>query len=197
MVLALPLLWLISQASLVLGALLAALPWLLVRWREAQRRARRAWALDRDLPRLLELLVLHLEAGRSVEEGLAELARFGPPSYRQELRRYLALRELGEPRGPALERLLTEETAHGWRLALATLLQVEELGTPLASALAEISAAMEQRQQARLRGRAAQLSPRIALVTVFLGAPSAFLLFLGSLVLGGLGPLLRAGWMGP
>ena len=144
-------------------------------------RARRALIVD-ALPDLLDLMVICVEAGMALDPALALAAdRLGGP-LGHEVRATLSDQALGTPRRDAYRGLATRTGSEDVGRLVASLLQAEELGTPLATALAGQAEALRAARRQRARDRAARAAPRIQLVVALVMVPGAMLLVLGVMV---------------
>ena len=144
-------------------------------------RARRAAIVD-ALPDLLDLMVICVEAGMALDPALALAAdRLGGP-LGDEVRTTLEDQALGTPRREAYRGLAARTASEDVGRLVASLLQAEELGTPLATALAGQAEALRAARRQRARDRAARAAPRIQLVVALVMVPGAMLLVLGVMV---------------
>lgn len=151
--------------------------------RAIARRARmRRAALMDALPDLLDLMVICVEAGMALDPALAMAAdRLGGP-LGQEVRVTLADQALGTARREAYRGLAARTGSEDVGRLVASLLQAEELGTPLAVALAGQADALRAARRQRARDRAARAAPRIQLVVALVMVPGAMLLILGVMI---------------
>lgn len=190
-------LWLMSQGLWLTGAgwiaALSSLPYLTAQLRRRRQRSE----LERDLPVMVDLLGQGLTAGSSLEAVMQTLVECFPGPVADELRLYLGRRGLGDSRQEALAFLMKGQDSEDWRFVLGGLIDAEELGAPVSGVLEEQAAALHQRGLARIKAQAARTGPQIALVTVFLSAPSAFLLLAGTALLGSLGQVQVIDWLAP
>lgn len=149
-------------------------------WRRV--RERRA-AIVNALPDLLDLMVICVEAGMALDPALALAAdRLGGP-LGQEVRATLADQALGTPRRAAYRALAERTGAEDVGRLVAALLQAEELGTPLATALAGQADALRAARRQRARDSAARAAPRIQLVVALVMVPGAMVLILGVMLI--------------
>lgn len=174
---------------------LACLPAALRRLELGLPAARRAG--DSDLAPVLELLSLGLRAGATLEQAMEAVVRHHAGPSAQLFRLYLHQRGLGQSRREALTTLLETGSHPPWGLILHGMLDAEELGVPLAGVLEELGLEVRQRRLARMKAQAGRAAPQLALVTVLLGAPSAFILLLTTALLGTAARLGAGGWPGP
>lgn len=174
-VVALPLLVLAPLAAL--GG--RAVPDRVVAGMARRRRQRIVWAL----PDLLDLMVICVEAGMALDPALGLAAdRLGGP-LGHEVRATLADQALGTPRRDAYRGLAQRTGSEDVGRLVASLLQAEELGTPLATALAGQAEALRAARRQGARDRAARAAPRIQLVVALVMVPGAMLLILGVMII--------------
>jgi len=149
----------------------------------AMRAARRRAALVRELPDLLDLLGICVEAGMALDPALELAAARLGGTVGDEVGRTVADLRFGMPRAAAyramVDRMGAPELAH----VVAALLQADELGTPLSSALAGQAAALRAARRQAARDRAATAAPKIQLVVALLMVPAVLILVLGVLVI--------------
>ena len=175
-----------ALATPIAAALAAPLAWvgaaLPERW-VARRAASRRAAIVRELPDLLDLLELSVQAGMALDPAL-ELAagRLGGVLGAEvgEVLRELAF---GTPRRRAYRGLIERTGSPELAQAVGAVLQAEELGAPLSAALGGQAEALRIRRRQLARERAAKAAPKIQLVVALLMVPAVLLLVLGVLVL--------------
>lgn len=148
-----------------------------------RRRARaRRMAIVDALPDLLDLMVICVEAGMALDPALAMAADRLGGALGEEVRATLSDQALGTPRRDAYRGLAARTGSDDVGRLVASLLQAEELGTPLAVALAGQAEALRAARRQRARDRAARAAPRIQLVVALVMVPGAMLLVLGVMV---------------
>lgn len=176
-------------AGIVALPLLIAAPVLALAGRAAPDRAIRARArrrraeMVRALPDLLDLMVICVEAGMALDPALSLAARRLGGALGQEVGATLADQALGTPRRAAYRALAERTGSDDVGRLVASLLQAEELGTPLATALSGQADALRAARRQGARDRAARAAPRIQLVVALVMVPGALLLILGIMVL--------------
>lgn len=160
----------------------------------ARRRAERAAAARRDLPGLLDLLRVAVEAGLSLPEALAEVSRRSRAPLAGLWGGIAAQVAVGVPLPEALDRHRAELAIPEVEAFTGALARAARHGAPLSETLAA------QARDARLaRGRAiqeqaARAGPKIQLVVALMLVPSVMLIvaaaLLGALSDGGAGAML-------
>jgi tight adherence protein C len=149
----------------------------------ARREAARRRALVRELPDLLDLLGICVEAGMALDPAL-ELAavRLGG-ELGAEIERVLRDLSLGTHRADAYRALVDRAGAPELAQTVGALLQAEELGAPLSRALEGQAEALRVARGQAARERAARAAPKIQLVVALLMVPAVLLLVLGVLLI--------------
>lgn len=148
----------------------------------AAARRRRAGIVD-ALPDLLDLMGICVESGMALDPALALAAgRLGGP-LGDEVRATLGDQALGTPRRGAYRALASRTGSEDVGRLVGALLQAEELGTPLATALAGQADSLRAARRQAARDRAARAAPRIQLVVALVMVPGALLLILGIMII--------------
>ncbi|MEA2126665.1 MAG: tight adherence protein [Solirubrobacteraceae bacterium] len=147
-------------------------------WLRMRTRAR-AHAIAIELPDVLDLLRVALEAGLPPTRALAEVGRRHAGVLARELARAAAQTQVGIPRHEALATL--DRRAPGLTAVTAVLDRADRLGAPPAEALAALARdARETRARARPEP-AARAAPKIQLIVALLLVPSVMLLVAAAL----------------
>ncbi len=142
---------------------------------------RRAQQMAIELPDVLDLLRVVLEAGMPPTRALAEVGRRHGGVLAAELRRAAARAAVGEPRRAVLDGLQGRAPTDGVAALVTVLDRADRLGTPPAEALAALA---RDAREARARTRAeqaAKAAPKIQLIVALLLVPSAMLLVAAAL----------------
>ncbi len=148
----------------------------------SQRIRARARAMEEELPDLLDLLRVGLEANLPLRRALAEAARRTPGALAVEVRRAVAELELGLPAEGVLERLAGRCPAAGLPALTGVLRRAGRHGAPPAEALAAQAREARAARARRVREDAARAAPKIQLVVALLLVPSVMLLVAAALV---------------
>jgi tight adherence protein C len=148
----------------------------------AKRAAERARRVRRELPAMLDLLRVTIEAGGSLSAALAEVGeRVGGP-LADEWRAVGREVALGAPLSHALAGMggrLPQEEVHA---LVASLGRATRHGTPLAETLGAQARDARFALQRRVREEAAKAGPKIQLVVALLLVPSVLLLVAAALL---------------
>jgi tight adherence protein C len=148
----------------------------------ARRIRRRGRAMAAELPDVLDLLRVAVDAGLSPARALGEVGRRRHGALAAELRGAAARIDLGVPRARVLATFELRCPADGIVPLVAALMRAERHGAPLGPALAAQAADARARHAQRLRERAARAAPKIQLVVALLLVPAVMLMVGAALV---------------
>jgi tight adherence protein C len=147
--------------------------------RRARARGRR---MEAELPDMLDLLRVSIEAGLPTGRALGEVGRRHTGVLAREWRTASAELALGVPRDEALARLARRCPPPAMATLTAALRRAERHGAPLYGTLAAQAAEARAARARRIRERAARAAPKIQLVVALLLVPSVLLLVAAALV---------------
>lgn len=174
---------------LLLGSLFTAVLFLVLAligldWWLASVGRRRQRQLERDAPDFIDVLAITVRAGVGYRAALERVAASlpGPPS--EEIIKTLRQMEVGAMRREAFEAMRDRNNSKTMSAFVGAQLQAEELGVPLADALAGIAEDTRQAAAQEARRRAQRMTPRVTLVAVFLLMPATMMLIIGGLIIG-------------
>lgn len=152
------------------------------RWLAHRKKDRRR-ALVREMPDLLDLLAICVEAGMALDPALGLTVERLGGTLGQEMEAVLRDLSLGTPRRVAYRALVERAGTPELTRTVGALLQAEELGAPLSTALHGQSEAMRAARRVDARERAARAAPKIQLIVAMLMVPAVLLLVMGVLVI--------------
>ncbi len=166
---------------MIAGSLPAALLWLVLAWLGPEvwlsRTGRlRQDRLERDMPDFVDILAITVRAGTGYRAALHRVASSlrGPAS--EEILATLRQMDLGATRRESFQKLRERNDSKTLDNFVAAQLQAEELGTPLADALASIAADTRRLAAQTARRRAQRATPRITLTAIALLLPATMIL---------------------
>jgi tight adherence protein C len=147
---------------------------------------KREQSIQKGLPDALDLLVICAEAGLSLDAALNRVAgemAGSCPEVADELG--LTAVELGflPDRRKALENLTKRVTAPAIRAIVATLLQTERYGTPLAHALRVLSAEFRNERMMKAEEKAARLPAILTVPMIIFILPTLMIVLIGPAIL--------------
>lgn len=144
----------------------------------------RARAMEEELPDLLDLLRVAVEAGLPVSRALGQVGRGHAGRLAAEWRAAATQMELGMPRARALAQMASRCPTPGVAALTAALARAERHGAPLSDTLAAQASEARAARARRVRERAARAAPKIQLVVALLLVPSVLLMVAAALVAG-------------
>jgi tight adherence protein C len=190
----------VKAALLVLGAVLAvmfallgswpgAVLWLAASWlvpdmwlsRTGRRRQER---IERDIPDFIDVLAITVRAGTGYRGALGRVARALSGPVAEEILATLRQMDLGATRREAFQSLRERNDSRTLDNFVAAQLQAEELGVPLADALASIASDTRRLAAQNARRRAQRAAPRITLIVIALLLPATLVLIITGLFIG-------------
>ena len=183
----LPLLWLwlaavtgFPVAMVVIGVLFLAFTGWILPMLVLKRRARqRTEAIDYELPELIDLLVVTLEAGISFVASLQLAAERLAGPLGVELRITLQEQRMGLTTNEALKGMLDRADTPGMRTFVRSVVQGETLGTSTGQIMRNLAGEMRKRRRSLAEERAQKAPIKILFPLVFLIFPAMFIVLLG------------------
>jgi len=144
----------------------------------------RAELVGRELPDVLDLLRVAVEAGLSPARALREVGHHRRGVLAAELRRTAGEIELGVPQAHALQSLRARCPGEGVATLVAAIQRSARHGAALAPALQALATQARAQRAQRLRDSAARAGPKIQLAVALLLVPGAMALVAAALVAG-------------
>ncbi|MES9543183.1 MULTISPECIES: type II secretion system F family protein [unclassified Actinomadura] len=140
--------------------------------------------IQRTLPDFLDVLAVTVSAGLSFRVALDRVAGSMPGPLADEFMVALRQMELGTSRREAFEDLRNRNNSEALSSFVTALLQAEELGAPLQTALMDISKDMRRESSQWAKRKAQRTTPQITAVSTALTLPAVMLLVLGGMFFG-------------
>ena len=178
-------LWLAAAAGfpfamVALGVVfLAIVGWILPMLVLNRRARERTVAIDYELPELIDLLVVTLEAGVSFIASLQMAAERLAGPLGVELRITLQEQRMGLTTNEALKGMLGRADTPGMRTFVRSVLQGETLGTSTGQIMRNLAIEMRKRRRSAAEERAQKAPIKILFPLVFLIFPAMFIVLLG------------------
>ncbi|HTV06349.1 MAG TPA: type II secretion system F family protein [Acidobacteriaceae bacterium] len=154
-------------------------------WLTNRIKARQA-KITRGLPDVLDLLVICVEAGLSLDQGLsrtAEELRVTHPDLSDELNIVALEQAAGRPRGDAWKHFADRTDVESVRNLVSVLVQSEKFGTSISRTLRVHSDTLRTQRRQRVEEQAAKTTVKLVFPLVFFIFPSIFVVTLGPAVL--------------
>jgi tight adherence protein C len=170
----------------LLAACAAAAGWLLPSMLRRMRAARHAEVVSNGLPEALDLVVVCLDAGLSLEAALGRVVeeiRPALPELAEELALTAADLQILPSRDEALQKMAKRVDIPSVRAFVSTMIQTLRYGTPLAQTLRTIAAEMRNDALMKLEERANRLPAILTVPMIIFIMPTIFLVIGGPAVL--------------
>jgi tight adherence protein C len=170
-----------AQTGVVIFLALAAaiMGWLVPSFVLERRTKHRLEQIDYDLPELIDLLVVTLEAGVAFAAALQFAAERLEGPLGDEVRLTIQEQSLGLTITQALENWLTRCDTPSVRSFVRSMVQGERLGVSIGQILRNLAIEMRARRQAMVEERAQKAPVKILFPLVFLIFPAMFVVLLG------------------
>jgi tight adherence protein C len=183
----LPIVWLwlaaasgMPAALIVIGVAFLAITGWIFPMLVLNRRARdRVAQIDYELPELIDLLVVTLEAGISFVASLQMAAERLEGPLGVELRISLQEQRMGLTTNEALKGMLARTDTPGMRTFVRSVLQGETLGTSTGQIMRNLAIEMRKRRRSMAEERAQRAPIKLLFPLVFLIFPAMFIVLLG------------------
>jgi tight adherence protein C len=153
-----------------------------VQWLQKNREARQR-SVRRDLPDVLDLLAISVEAGVGLEGAIEVVGEHFDSPLALEMRRMLREMELGVPRRTALQNLKNRIEVPDVSAFILSLIQADALGMPIGRVLRAQAAEMRVKRRQWARERAAKLPVKILFPLIMFILPALFVVVLGPAVI--------------
>ena len=144
---------------------------------------RRSQQIDRDLPDFLDVLSVTVRSWMSFRPAVERVSSFHEGPLAEEMRGAIYSMRLGVTRRDAFIAARDNSRSENVAIFVSAFLQAEELGTPLADALVDISSEIRRERAQQVRRAAARAQPKIAIVVTTMILPATLILILGSMIL--------------
>jgi tight adherence protein C len=170
-------------ALILMGAIFLIITgWVLPMLVLNRRGRERAEQIDYELPELIDLLVVTLEAGVSFIASLQMAAERLTGPLGVELRLTLQEQRMGLTTNEALQGMLARAETPGMRTFVRSVLQGETLGTSTGAIMRNLAIEMRKRRRAAAEERAQKAPIKILFPLVFLIFPAMFIVLLGPVI---------------
>jgi tight adherence protein C len=171
--------WLVALVAAVLGYLLPDL----VLTRATHRYQK---AIQNGLPDALDLIVVCVEAGSSLDQAIvraSEELEIALPALAQELRTVTAEIRAGKPRLDAFQSLASRTGVEDVRALVAMLTQTDRFGTSIAQSLRTHAATSRTKRRQNAEERAAKVGVKLVFPLALCLVPSLYVVCLGPVVI--------------
>lgn len=152
----------------------------------ARQTKRRQKVIRNGLPDALDLLIVCLEAGSSLDQSIVKASdelEIAYPALAEELRLVTTEIRAGKPRLEALKNLAARTKVDDVQALVAMLVQTDRFGTSVAQALRTHADTARTKRRQRAEERAAKLSVKLVFPLVFFLFPALYVVILGPAVI--------------
>jgi tight adherence protein C len=149
--------------------------------RKARKRERE---IERSMPDALDLLVVCVEGGLSLDGGLQQVALRSEGLLANELRRLQAEISAGMARRDALQLLASRSSSQSLSALCTTINQSDKMGVSIASTLRTLAVTLRTRRRQGAETSARKAPIKMLPFIVFFMLPSLFIVILGPVVIG-------------
>jgi len=182
-------LWLISAAggsiifAIVIAVAAGAGGWYApVYYVELKRRARME-QLDKQMPDMIDLLVVTIEAGLGILASMRVASESMLDPLGQELRLTLQEQRMGLSVGQAIESLGRRADAPNMRIFVRAITQGERLGVSIGTTMRNLSVEMRKRRRAMAEERAQKMPLKMLFPLIFFIFPALFIVILTPMII--------------
>ncbi len=151
-------------------------------WLVLTIRARRS-QIENALPDFLDVLSVTVAAGIPFRAALQRVGEQHSGPLAEEMLTTLREMQLGVSRRESLENLRERINADSVSAFVTSLLQSEELGSPIEDSLRQIAAEVRREHAQQVRRQAAKAQPKVSLVVTTFIVPGAIVLIVGAMIL--------------
>jgi tight adherence protein C len=144
-----------------------------------RKRDERQSSIKRDLPDVLDLMAISVEAGVGFEGAIEIVSRHFQTPLANELSRTLREMELGLPRREALQNLKRRTEVPELSNFVLILVQADALGMPIGRVLRSQAVEMRSKRRQWAREKAGKLPVKILIPTTLFILPALFVVILG------------------
>jgi len=171
--------WIVAGFAAVVGSLA---PGFVLDYSVAQRRKQ----IRNGLPDVLDLLIVCLEAGSSLDQAVVKASEelaIAYPALSEELRIVTTETRAGKPRLEAFKNLAQRTKVDDVRALVAMLTQTDRFGTSVAQALRTMADDMRTRRRQAAEEMAAKVGVKLVFPLVFFMFPALYVVILGPAVI--------------
>ncbi len=182
-------LWLISAGggsivfAVVLGVAAGVGGWFAPVYYVELKRRKRMELLDKQMPDMIDLLVVTIEAGLGILASMRVASDSLADPLGQELRLTLQEQRMGLSVGQAIESLGRRADAPNMNIFVRSITQGERLGVSIATTMRNLSLEMRKRRRAMAEERAQKMPIKMLFPLIFFIFPALFIVILTPMVI--------------
>jgi tight adherence protein C len=182
-------LWLVPAmgGSLILAGVLAAgagvAGWFAPTYYVELKRRKRMDLIDKQLPDMIDLLVVTIEAGLGILASMRVASESMSDPLGQELRLTLQEQRMGLSVGQAIESLGRRADCQNMRIFVRSITQGERLGVSIGTTMRNLSLEMRKRRRAMAEERAQKMPIKMLFPLIFFIFPAMFIVILTPMII--------------
>jgi tight adherence protein C len=186
---ALVVLWLVPAmgGSLILAGILAIgaglTGWFAPTYYVELKRRKRMEMIDKQLPDMIDLLVVTIEAGLGILASMRVASESMSDPLGQELRLTLQEQRMGLSVGQAIESLGRRADCQNMRIFVRSITQGERLGVSIGTTMRNLSLEMRKRRRAMAEERAQKMPIKMLFPLIFFIFPALFIVILTPMII--------------
>jgi tight adherence protein C len=172
--------------GLLFGALLGLLGYMLPGFWLSRQAEKRKKLIGNGLPDALDLLIVCVEAGMGLDQGIAKAAeelKVSHPALSEELAVITTEIRAGKPRMEAFKNFADRTKVDDVRQLVSMLIQTDRFGTSISQALRTQAEVSRTKRRQRAEERAAKLGVKLIFPLVFCLFPAMYVVTLGPAVI--------------
>jgi tight adherence protein C len=147
------------------------------------KRRKRIELIDKQLPDMIDLLVVTIEAGLGILASMRVASESMSDPLGQELRLTLQEQRMGLSVGQAIESLGRRADAPNMRIFVRAITQGERLGVSIGTTMRNLSVEMRKRRRAMAEERAQKMPLKMLFPLIFFIFPSLFIVILTPMII--------------
>ena len=148
------------------------------------KRRKRMDIIDKQLPDMIDLLVVTIEAGLGILASMRVASESMSDPLGQELRLTLQEQRMGLSVGQAIESLGRRADTPNMRIFVRSLTQGERLGVSIGTTMRNLSLEMRKRRRAAAEERAQKMPIKMLFPLIFFIFPALFIVILTPMIIG-------------
>ena len=169
--------------TIILAVAAAAAGWYAPVYYVELKRRNRMELIDRQMPDMIDLLVVTIEAGLGILASMRVASESMSDPLGQELRLTLQEQRMGLSVSQAIESLGRRVDAPNMQIFVRSLIQGEKLGVSIGTTMRNLSVEMRKRRRAKAEERAQKMPIKMLFPLIFFIFPALFIVILTPMII--------------
>jgi tight adherence protein C len=166
-------------AKVAVVGLLAFLGYVIPSMQVSQMAARRQTTIQRQLPDVMDLLTISVEAGLGFDAAMAQVVHNVPGPLAEEMSRLLQEIQIGVGRADAFRHVAERTDVAELNAFVLAMIQADPFGVSIASVLRAQSRELRQKRRQRAEEAAQKVPVKLLFPMIFMVLPAMFIVLLG------------------